>query len=257
MVRVQRSLIVVAVFVLGGLLLASPVFFEILESAVGPGARHWLAAFIYDFQTLIAGILAVGAAGWTVVTMEKTDREAANRHSQLVELQLRPDSLRIQRMVFPAYYDLLGSRRIMALFDCEAIESRFDTDPTVLIEDIDRIRKCAAIAEAVFRIEAVVKASDLFGGRLTHNLERLKIALIKIQSSSARLITYVEYFRTKVGVSDAQDLTSKASAIDDFRENVGDGVSAFNIVIEEIEMLESAYRRSRVSHLFKPLQDQS
>lgn len=53
--------------------------------------------FIFDFQTIIAGIFAVFAAWWTVQAMERTDREQERRHRDLLALQLRTEYLAIDR----------------------------------------------------------------------------------------------------------------------------------------------------------------
>jgi len=49
------------------------------------------------WQTLIAGVLAIGAAFLTVAAMFATDRHQQNRHDSLVKLNLRADRLQIER----------------------------------------------------------------------------------------------------------------------------------------------------------------
>jgi len=49
------------------------------------------------WQTLIAGVLAIGAAFLTVAAMFAADRHQQNRHDSLVKLNLRADRLQIER----------------------------------------------------------------------------------------------------------------------------------------------------------------
>ncbi|QHW25843.1 hypothetical protein GYN07_16505 [Rhizobium leguminosarum bv. viciae 248] len=74
---------------------------------------------IYDFQTLITGVFAVAAAFVTVRQMQATDasaqlrhdqlmagsrqneKEARERHNELVELTVRKDRLMVERLLFP------------------------------------------------------------------------------------------------------------------------------------------------------------
>jgi hypothetical protein len=56
---------------------------------------------IEDFQTLITGIFAVGAAYLTVRQMQASDRKSDRRHQELVSLTLRSDALRVERLIVP------------------------------------------------------------------------------------------------------------------------------------------------------------
>lgn len=56
---------------------------------------------IFDFQTLLTGLLAVGAACWTVMTMERTDEKSEARHRQLVALSLRSEIIAMERALNP------------------------------------------------------------------------------------------------------------------------------------------------------------
>lgn len=62
--------------------------------------------YLSEWQTLIAGILAVAAAAWTVGEMRRTDSMQQQRHKELVLLNLRADRLRARRAAFP-YADRL------------------------------------------------------------------------------------------------------------------------------------------------------
>lgn len=64
---------------------------------VGQSEGDWFRNLIYDFQTLITGFLAVGAAYFTISQSHAIDDRAQKRHEELFELQMRPDKLRIAR----------------------------------------------------------------------------------------------------------------------------------------------------------------
>lgn len=79
--------------------------------------------FIKDFQTLITGFAAVGAAAATILVMVKTDAEQERRHRDIVRLSLRPDRLRIERMLNPAVA-LFPDYEVSLQQDLAAIEGR-------------------------------------------------------------------------------------------------------------------------------------
>lgn len=85
------------------------------------------ATFVYNYQTLITGILAVGAAWRTIKQMQETDRAAYDRHFQaredalnaersaqkrheeLQDLSLRRDRLLVDRAVEPQLLELASA----------------------------------------------------------------------------------------------------------------------------------------------------
>jgi hypothetical protein len=64
---------------------------------VSEGAIKWL----HDWQTLITGGMAVGAAGLTVAAMHLTDARQQLRHVELIKLNTRRDKLRVMRAANP------------------------------------------------------------------------------------------------------------------------------------------------------------
>ncbi|MGR9258413.1 hypothetical protein [Rhizobium leguminosarum] len=61
--------------------------------------RSFWGTYVYNFQTLITGVLAIAAAVATIVQMRLSDRNAA-------ELQLDPVRKAVKRAIFPAIYEL-------------------------------------------------------------------------------------------------------------------------------------------------------
>lgn len=62
--------------------------------------------YIYEFQTLIGGLLAVGAAFMTIRQMRKSDERADDRHDALMRLQLR-DTIEGVRTLYANHGHLL------------------------------------------------------------------------------------------------------------------------------------------------------
>ncbi|MGV1904126.1 hypothetical protein [Agrobacterium cavarae] len=99
------------VFALCALVLAMailpPVFFGASREIDSQRGGDPIRNIIFDFQTLITGILAVGAALLTVKQSQEVDQRQQRRHDELFDLQVRPDRLRLAR----AYhnYDLIRS----------------------------------------------------------------------------------------------------------------------------------------------------
>lgn len=54
--------------------------------------------WVYRYQPLAAGFLAVAAAALTVVAMFAVDKRQQDRHDKLIDLSIRPDRLRVERI---------------------------------------------------------------------------------------------------------------------------------------------------------------
>lgn len=77
----------------------------------GGGCDAW-GRFIYDYQTLLTGIGAIGAASVTILVMRVTEDKQGRRHLQLVELALRPDRLKSDRVLIYVHRVRTWSLRI-------------------------------------------------------------------------------------------------------------------------------------------------
>lgn len=62
--------------------------------------------FVFNYQTLVTGIAAVAAATLTIRQMDKVDAKQEDRHRELVRLQLRQDTIRMQRALRPQLNEL-------------------------------------------------------------------------------------------------------------------------------------------------------
>ena len=56
-----------------------------------------------EFQTLVAGVLAVLAALVTVYMAERSERQNARRHGDLMSISLREDALKVDRLFNPEH----------------------------------------------------------------------------------------------------------------------------------------------------------
>lgn len=88
--KLERHYLVLAVLV-GFMAIIVPTIF-------GDLATDSWTKYIYNYQTLLTGALAVGAAFVTVHQMRRSDELQERRHRQLIKFQQRNDTLAIDRI---------------------------------------------------------------------------------------------------------------------------------------------------------------
>lgn len=133
---------------------------------VTKGEASSASKFIYDYQTLITGIAAVFAAGYTVRQMRITDEMSEKRHRELVSLQLRADRLRVERLLFPALGDLEDALKKVSNFNLSVVQKILDDEPDnarLLIESLER--ECFEVL-SILGNSQFKAAEDLFDGDL-------------------------------------------------------------------------------------------
>lgn len=74
-------------------------FMAILPPALIGGAEGAVWDFIYRFQGLITGLLAVGAAYWTVMEMRNSQRMQEQQHQAQIAVATLPHKLAIYRLM--------------------------------------------------------------------------------------------------------------------------------------------------------------
>ncbi|MBB6352485.1 hypothetical protein ACFFTN_19900 [Aminobacter aganoensis] len=127
--------------------------------------------YLSEWQTLIAGILAVAAAAWTVGEMRRNDSMQQQRHEELMLLNLRADRLRAERAAFP-YADKLEYASNIISERVEQLGAHRDID-------INR-RVAINIAQAMnfiidyLRADAIIDAKPLFGSAMAFSFESLE-----------------------------------------------------------------------------------
>ncbi|MCD2176469.1 hypothetical protein [Rhizobium sp. C1] len=85
-------------------------------SWLGMGPDRSTARWIYKYQGMLAGVLAVFAALCTIIVMVVVEGRANQRHREVISLSFRPDWLRLERV---ERADLAGLREI-----CTALASK-------------------------------------------------------------------------------------------------------------------------------------
>ncbi|MBP2490935.1 hypothetical protein JOH50_006731 [Rhizobium leguminosarum] len=162
----RKVLLAVVVTVTVGLLL--PAIFG--QPRIGSAAGDPWRNFIYDFQTLITGFFAVGAAFATFRQMQKFDARSEKRHEEQVKLALRPDVLLMQRAYSPSVETIREWRDDMRRISSQWRAENFDGD---IGRDRKTIVNLAEGFEEEINRETFQKATYLFSGKMTTLIELL------------------------------------------------------------------------------------
>ncbi len=143
--------------------------------------RDWL----YDFQSLIGGIFAIVAAAFTVLQMRISDERSERRHKEVLQLQLRADGLRLERMYF-ALHPFLNTAD--NLFDGEFIPGMLAND-RLLHMDTQKLETLWAEIEIlwleieeVFNSSVFLDAEDLLDGGLTDEVFHFRRSLKELKN---------------------------------------------------------------------------
>jgi hypothetical protein len=176
--KVRRVLFGAAVAVLLTAIVPPALFGEAPKYEDRDGGDPW-RNFLLDFQTLITGFFAIGAAYVTVWQMRATDNASEKRHRQLVTLSLRADRLRLDR-AFSRIWVLRQRVDRMRL----PMAGILPTDE--LHEKCKKVRDisvaCGELAEVVRSVRSAVGSQniqdcfDLFDGSLKSAYEEFNLA---------------------------------------------------------------------------------
>ncbi|MDW9409245.1 hypothetical protein GOB43_29855 [Sinorhizobium meliloti] len=184
------------VAVLAALIL--PIFFGEAPTRTdregGDAWRNW----IYDFQTIIGGALALAAAWWTVRTMETTEAAAAVRHAQQMDLTLRRDRLAVERAVYPQTIGLNGAaqqleelkRRILSV---NTYQGQIET---IVVECWLLDYLCEDLLEVLNR-EQLMEGSRLFDGNLAYKLHWLREQIEAVEAEIEGISEHIRYMGAK------------------------------------------------------------
>ena len=156
------------------------------------GGEHYLRTLVFEFQTLLTGILAVAAAYLTVLQMRASDEKSDSRHLQTMKaaseqhkasmrLALRGDRLRVHRALHPQFRELRDIKKRM-----EAIDTAYRliwNDPEMVAmnagpyskEDFERLALSVypliAQVKQIFERPQVQEGAKLFDGDLTFRID--------------------------------------------------------------------------------------
>lgn len=143
---------------------------------------------IEDFQTLITGFFAVGAAYVTVRQMQIGDRKSDARHNELIRLGLRSDRLIVERMLYPQFGQLRECYRALRAYE---MKGHGESDEAAYVQEIRRnsgdFRNIAVSTRNVVFSTNWQAARHLFGGTLSHD-EAILTALCDELQNHALLI---------------------------------------------------------------------
>ncbi|GAA2867240.1 hypothetical protein GGQ99_001318 [Aminobacter niigataensis] len=131
------------------------------------------AKWLYDYQTLITGIAAVGAAFITVSAMSRSEERQQQRHDELMKLNLRADRLRARRAAYPHSEQLEQSTRRLE----KAIAAYGQDQGQANDARRQKIRKMLSLRSLIISIlhrESIVEAKDLFGSAMAFTLQRIE-----------------------------------------------------------------------------------
>lgn len=172
------------ILIIVGMSIVPPILFgEPRQFEGAAGGDPW-RNLLYDFQTMIGGLLAISAAVATIHQMQNTDWESERRHKELVKLSLRTDALKIERLLFPQYHQLQSALPFISKMTIDTIMPNDDetalekyrfywreiSNPTWYIRDIlDR--------------PIWAEAAPLFGGGLTYDVRELEMRVRNVESS--------------------------------------------------------------------------
>ncbi|QIO60668.1 TrbC/VirB2 family protein [Rhizobium leguminosarum] len=162
----------------------------LLIPAVAGGVADPWGKFVSDFQTLITGLAAVGAATWTISVMEKTDARQGERHAQLIELSLRGDRLAVERAIYPQVEGLSGMCWQFAFLKTGMLKANtYRGQLSVIVQYARVVETCCRDLVALLEREQLVEGSRLFDGILAYKLHWLR-------ETGREALSYVETFNT-------------------------------------------------------------
>ncbi len=226
MVRGKSVWIWLAVVVLTAAILPAVIFGEARSVQGQSGGDPW-RNILYDFQTLITGFAAVGAAALTIRTMNKTEIAAQVRHEQMVALSLRADRLKVERMLQPQR-NLLVKR----LVEVEHLNAHIETWRSGGGGDVKALgRGVLAVARQIKEYTQRAQfrdAAPLFSGELNLSLLRLEAVSLwarnaasdiarTSESGDPLLDAYVAHFTTirRVGLDLAETVDTIVEQLDE------------------------------------------
>ncbi|QND45326.1 hypothetical protein HB780_06140 (plasmid) [Rhizobium lusitanum] len=162
--------------------------------------ESWVETALYNYQTLITGILALVAAGLTIMQMRKSDKEANGRHErarddaldnekaaqrrhvQLFDLSLRRDARLVDRAVNPQLEDLRKvAQEVGTIF--AAVTSLFDQGGYFAGHKAEMDKTVGLVVEIIERPQ-VKEAEALFDGKMIFARDQILAAKARYDRSS-------------------------------------------------------------------------
>ncbi|WP_349041360.1 hypothetical protein [Agrobacterium sp. SORGH_AS 787] len=201
---------------------------------------------IFDFQTLITGLLAVGAATWTVATMEKTDRRAEERHRQLVNLSVRADRLRVERLMVPALSQLEFHYEVYSAVAVKKLKEMLPEAPLLVAEVASQALGSSHHVTHVISTKPFAEALDLFSGDLAYRYGLMEAGALGFEANVSNLISFCRDLEG-AKVANQPSLVTLYSqdalrALDRFERGVAAHKQSLGELIFYLRLMKSEYR---------------
>lgn len=144
--------------------------------------RKWF----YDYQTMCAGVLAIGAAYLTIVETRRIDSEQARRHRQLVVLQLREERVLAERAALEAGNANENMTRVC--FELRTLINRAvkGEERDVVVMEVF-VRHGRVLAANFLESEEIAAARHLYPGAIFMQLRMARRWLKSYQTHAERL----------------------------------------------------------------------
>jgi hypothetical protein len=198
-----------------------------------------LFKYIFEFQTLITGILAVGAAYFTVKQMRETDRLAERRHNEQMDIHKLPIKLKVERTIIPAlrYFDLFGGTFVSTY-------NRLCSEEAPLKDRLlDYQREAIIVLRTAQALQYQLDAkewkdvTDLFGANINGQFEQAKMGIATLVSS-ADIITKCQISET---IPRGDAMADKELEIITYPINLLSAQQALNEFSDELKALAKRY----------------
>lgn len=183
----KKKLWVLLAIVLAFLLLV-PIFFGEARTVEDESGGDTWRNIIYDFQTLFTGILAVGAATFTILQSRKIDEAQGRRHQEMFDLHVRPDKLRLAR----AFSNLTAFEANKSALEKWVAPVLPEGDARFAGEEKERTLGLAAVCQvalAELSKEELENVRDLFDGDLHNQFNSLRANLKIIRRLAFEMVT--------------------------------------------------------------------
>lgn len=170
----KKHLLRLAALVFAAAILLPLVFgsSRIIEGQTGgDGWRN----FIFDFQTLLTGILAIAAAWWNITVMRAVDRESDRRHKETLEKGKIEETRIIERAVNPQIAHINAGLEIIRM------QKRQMLSINTLEGQLDRLATLAPVLaffirnlEDALSRQQIQEGMRFFDGELTYQISALR-----------------------------------------------------------------------------------
>ncbi|WP_320200514.1 hypothetical protein RMR16_008765 [Agrobacterium sp. rho-13.3] len=144
-------------------------------------ARFPYGNFLYHYQTLITGVLAVGAACITIRQMLRIDMEQGERHRQTLSFAIRSELRTMDRALYPALQQVNEISKQVELINFSfENENAGDTQRWIWYSEVARpLNKAISSTLAVIEHDPFKGGADYFDGQLLG-------AFLALQRSASR-----------------------------------------------------------------------